>query len=68
VIDVAIQRGLVARTHEDGIHTNDSAALSDHSDLVIGNVAFDVVIFPRVVCEMMGGLVVIFRSLRSRPD
>ena len=44
VIDVMIERRLfLARTDEDGIHTDDTAAFAHHFDLVVADVALDVV-------------------------
>src|ERR1043166_708077 len=49
MIDVAIERALVpVWTDEDRIDADDSAALADHPDLFVADVALDVVKFSRI--------------------
>ena len=51
VIDIAIERRLLLlRAHEDRVDADDAAARADHFDLLVADVAFDVVVMPRVAC------------------
>ena len=49
VIDVTIERAFFFRwADQHGVNANDTAPFPDHFDLLIADVAFDIVIFSRV--------------------
>ena len=49
VIDVAIESRLfLTRTYQHGINANDSVPFANHFDLLIADVALDIIVFARV--------------------
>ena len=49
VVDVAIESRLFfTRTYQHSINANDSVLFANHFDLLIADVAFDIVVFSRV--------------------
>src|SRR2546423_694302 len=49
VVDVTVEgRFVLVRTNEDGVDADDATPRADRLDLIVGNVAFDIIVLPRV--------------------
>ena len=49
MIDITVERGFfLLWTNEDGVDPDDPTARADHFDLLVADVALDVVIAPRI--------------------